>query len=156
MIFKNNKNEDDASSQDELKKTVMYLTSNNNVLVGKNIAFSGKLQLKEDDNLIGKSIAVFIDETYFKTIETDKFGEFKDIFPSQNSGNIKIKAVYSGDWEYEGCCAITSVEVIEAKNDYGPDTDLNIANQLEKVANLYQQGLLSDEEFKTAKNKILK
>jgi hypothetical protein len=50
------------------------------------------------------------------------------------------------------------VEISQFKNNHGKKDNMAggaVASELEKLASLHSQGLLSDDEFRAAKNKIL-
>ena len=142
--------DDESTNSNSKKKTSLTLRSNNNILLGKNIVISGFLNDDGGNVLKNKGILVYIDETYIKTVVTNDNGHFKEFFLAKFPGNREIKCVYEGDWEFERSSSVTNTNVIGENED-----EENIADQLEKIAQLYERGLLSDDEFKAAKEKII-
>lgn len=153
------------------KKTDLSLTSNNNIFLGNNLIISGylkekseeredegyedKLEVKNEIRLVNKGINVFIDDMFIKTVITNNKGFFKDFLQAKIPGKRTIKVVYDGDWEYEMAHCSTEINIIGDDDDVAEQTE-GIGDQLEKIACLYQNGLLTDEEFKLAKEKIIK
>ena len=139
-------------------RTSIDLKTNNNILLGKNMTLSGYLADENGNTLENKAITVYIDDIFVKTIITNPKGLFKDFLVAKSSGKREIRCVYDGDWEYEKCCAEAVINIIgengEMNVEDGEASD--IGSQLEKIANLYEKGLLSDDEFVMAKEKILK
>ena len=170
MLFVINMN-DQSNESNSKKKTELSLTSNNNIFLGNNIIISGylnekpeekqdegyenKLEVENVKRLVNKGINVFIDDMFIKTVITNHKGFFKDFLLAKFPGKRKIKVVYDGDWEYEKSSCSTEINIIGDNDNFTEETD-GVGDQLEKIARLYQNGLLTDEEFKLAKEKIIK
>ncbi|WP_407391675.1 SHOCT domain-containing protein [Methanobrevibacter sp.] len=140
-------------------KTSIDLKTNNNILLGKNMTISGYLADEEGNTLVNKGITVYIDDVFVKTLITNGKGFFKDFLVAKFPGKREINCIYEGDWEYEKCSSKTIINIIGDNDDESNDGDreaVDIGSQLEKIANLYQKGLLSDDEFRLAKEKIIK
>ena len=151
------------------KQTDLSLTSNNNIFLGNNIIISGylkekveqedgyenKLKVKNVKRLVNKGINVFIDGIFVKTVITNRNGFYKDFLLAKIAGKREIKVVYDGDWEYEKSVCLTEINIIDGSDDCEKEVN-GIGDQLEKIANLYREGLLSEEEYTLAKEKIIK
>lgn len=143
--------ENEPKKSNSKKKTILNLKSNNNILLGKHIVVSGSLNDTDGKALKNKGILVYIDDLFIKTIITNERGVFKEFLLAKFPGKREIKCVYEGDWEFEKACVVTNTNIIGEN-----EQEENIADQLERIANLYEKGLLSDDEFESAKEKILK
>ncbi|MBQ2653138.1 MAG: hypothetical protein IJF83_06240 [Methanobrevibacter sp.] len=151
------------------KQTDLSLTSNNNIFLGNNIIISGylkekvepeegyenKLKVKNVKRLVNKGINVFIDGVFVKTVITNRNGFYKDFLLAKFAGKREIKVVYDGDWEYEKSVCLTEINIINGSEECEKEVNC-IGDQLEKIANLYREGLLSEEEYTLAKEKIIK
>lgn len=161
-----------ADASNLKKETDLSLTSNNNIFLGNNIVISGYLKEKPEENdgnkyenkleaknvktLVNKGVNVFIDGIFIKTVITNRNGFFKDFLLAKYPGKREIKVVYDGDWQYHKSHCLTEINIIGGDDDCNENEVSDIGSQLEKIANLYQKGLLSEEEFKIAKEKIIK
>jgi len=131
----------------------------NEVDLGKNFIISGYLRYEKDSkyvSMVNKGVVVFINGNFVKTLITNDDGYFKDYFMTKSAGEYNITAYYDGNWEYEKISSsgsITVTEPVDYKNMKSGDSDLE---KLEKIVNMYQQGMLSDDEFKALKKKIIK
>lgn len=139
---------------DSRKKTSIQLRPiNNNVLLGKSVTVSGFLKDMDGNRMVNKGVVVFFDNQFVKTIITNKNGFFKEYFLAKSPGKREIKLVYDGDWEFEKTSTSKFVNFIDANKK--EKRNEGIGDQLEKLAKLYTNGLLSEDEFEMAKKKLI-
>lgn len=136
------------------KKTSIELRPiSNNVLLGKSLTISGFLRDTNGNRMVNKGVVVFFDNQFVKTIITNNNGFFKEYFLAKSPGKREIKLVYDGDWEFEKTSASKIVNFIDTNKK--ENVKEGIGDQLEKLAKLYTSGLLSEDEFKIAKKKLI-
>lgn len=121
---------------------------------------SGHLSAKidEDDEdkekLVNKGVVIFLNDRFVKTVITNENGYFKDYFIPENPGEYKITAYYDGNWRYEKAKSSQSVEIS------GPNIRKNVEDKslekLDEYINLYKEGLLTEDEFKALKEKLIR
>ena len=139
---------------DSRKKTsIQLMPINNNVLLGKSVTVSGFLKDMDGNRMVNKGVVVFFDNQFVKTIITNKNGFFKEYFLAKSPGKREIKLVYDGDWEFEKTSTSKFVNFIDANKK--EKRNEGIGDQLEKLAKLYTNGLLSEDEFEMAKKKLI-
>lgn len=153
-IFKRDvpKPDEDYSSK---KTNIRFETIFTKIDEGSYFPISGYLTDEDKNKLANKGIVIFLDDKFVKTVISNNDGYFKDYFLAKNSGKLKITAYYDGNWKYEKTSASDIIDIKESVQiKQSTNVERHIEN-LEKIVDLYQQGMINEEEFKALKERII-
>lgn len=133
---------------------------NKKIKTNQHFQISGHLTAKidEDDDekeeLVNKGVVIFLNDKFVKTVITNEKGYFKDYFIPENPGEYKITAYYDGNWRYEKAKSSQSVEIYGS--NIRKDVEDKSLEKLDEYIKLYKEGLLTKDEFKALKEKLIR
>ena len=128
-----------------------------NIKINDKLFISGYLRLKHDYILVNAEIEIYISGQFLKSTFTDEDGYYQFTFPVTKMGKQEIKVIYNGSAKYEMSTATDYIYVNNKKVKVSVKSNNNddFITKLEKLASLYERGLLTDEEFTEMKRKLI-
>lgn len=99
-------------------RIINFRVSPTRIAIGESVTISGVLQghtpvLCFWNPIAGAAVDIYADTAKLGTVTTDNSGGFRFVWTPTNVGVYWVKAVYGGDWWYNGCESPTvKVEVI--------------------------------------------
>ena len=149
---------DTASRIPTKSKTYLELNvKKHDLKINSSLLVSGYLRLKNDYILINAEIEIYFSGQFLKYTFTDEEGYYQFTFPVKKIGKQEVMVVYRGDSEYEMSTSVDYVNVTNTKVNVSVKSnhDDDFITKLEKLVDLYERGLLTDEEFSELKRKLI-
>lgn len=142
-------------------KSRTYLELNvkkHNLKINTSLFVSGYLRLKNDYVLVNAEIEIYFTGQFLKSTVTDEDGYYQFTFTANKIGKQEVMVVYPGSSEYEISTAVDYVNVTGSKvitKTTTSNSNDDFITKLEKLVDLYERGLLTDEEFSEMKRKLI-
>jgi hypothetical protein len=122
---------------------------------GKNIPIKGYLEVGDNIGLENAPIELYFNDDFVNTVITNDKGIFKAFIPNEVPGHHDIRLFFRGNWQYESC-EISKPVPYKGLPEKSQSKAGGFVGELVALADLYERGLLSDDEFKAFKEKLLK